>query len=185
MKTMYLDKDILKKSLDERIKHLLDSRTSEGCWQGCLSSSALSTATAVFALGIVDKKQYQPQIQRGLNWLCENSNTDGGWGDTPQSLSNISTTMLCWSAFVVAENSVQYEKTIANTEKWLIKNAGSLEPEHLLKAVNVKYGKDRSFSSPILTMCALAGRLKSSQNIWKSITPLNPMPALPGGGEID
>jgi squalene-hopene/tetraprenyl-beta-curcumene cyclase len=169
---MHLDRNILKKSLNKLIKRLLDSRTSEGYWQGRLSSSALSTATAVFALGVVDKKKYQPQIQRGLNWLCENSNTDGGWGDTPLSISNISTTMLCWSAFVVAENSVQYEKTVANTEKWLIKNAGSLEPEHLLKAVNVKYGKDRSFSSPILTMCALAGRLNSSQNIWKSITPL-------------
>ncbi len=172
MINMHLDTDILEKSLDERIKHLLDSRTSEGYWQGYLSSSALSTATAVFALGIVDKKKYQPQIQRGLDWLCENSNTDGGWGDTPLSLSNISTTMLCWSAFVVADGSVQYEKTLANAEKWLIKNAGCLEPKHLLKAVNVKYGKDRSFSSPILTMCALAGRLNSSQNIWKSITPL-------------
>jgi len=172
MKTMHPDKDILKKSLDGLIKNLLDSRTPEGCWLGCLSSSALSTATALFALGIVDKKQYQPQIQKGLDWLCENSNTDGGWGDTPQSISNIGTTMLCWSAFVVADNSVQYEKTVTSAEKWLIKNAGSLEAEHLLKAVNAKYGKDRSFSSPILTMCAIAGRLNSSENIWKSITPL-------------
>ncbi|MHC4396195.1 MAG: prenyltransferase/squalene oxidase repeat-containing protein [Planctomycetota bacterium] len=169
---MVLDKDTLTKSLQKLMKRLLDSRTSEGFWEGRLSSSALSTATAVFALGMVDRKKYRLHIQHGLNWLCENSNSDGGWGDTPLSLSNISTTMLCWSAFIVAENSVQYDKTIADAEKWLIKNAGSLKSEQLLKAVNVQYGKDRSFSSPILTMCALAGRLNGSEDIWKSLKPL-------------
>lgn len=169
---MVPDKNTLEKSLKGLIKHLLDCRTSEGFWKGRLSSSALSTATAIFALGTVDKEKYQSYIQRGLNWLCENSNTDGGWGDTPLSLSNISTTMLCWSAFVVANGSVQYGKTVAAAEKWLIKNAGSLEPEQLLKAVNVQYDKDRSFSSPILMMCALAGRLNGAEDIWKSLKPL-------------
>jgi len=170
--TIDMDKNAFKKSIQGLEKRLLESRTAYGFWQGHLSSSALSTATAVFALGMVDKKKYQPQIQRGLKWLRENSNSDGGWGDTTLSLSNISTTMLCWSAFVMAENFVPYEKTVTDAEKWLIKNAGSLEPEMLLKAVNAQYGNDRTFSSPILSMCALAGRLNGGKDIWKRVKPL-------------
>jgi squalene-hopene/tetraprenyl-beta-curcumene cyclase len=94
------------------------------------------------------------------------------WGDTALSLSNISTTMLCWSAFVMADNSDRYEKVVANAETWLKNHAGSLEPERLLYAVNDKYGQDRTFSSPILTMCALAGRLNTSDDIWRLIKPL-------------
>ncbi|MFC1738423.1 prenyltransferase/squalene oxidase repeat-containing protein [Planctomycetota bacterium] len=170
---MDFDKNILDKRLQKLVEHLLSSRTSKGFWKGHLSSSALSTATAVFVLGMVDNDKYQLHVQRGLNWLCENSNNDGGWGDTTLSLSNISTTMLCWSAFVVAKCPNQYEKTVANAEIWLKKNAGGLEPEQLLKAVNAQYGKDRTFSSPILTMCALAGRLNTSDDIWCLIKPLS------------
>ena len=170
--TIDINKNTFKKSIQELEKRLLESRTPQGFWQGCLSSSALSTATAVFALAMVDEKKYESRIQRGLKWLRDNSNSDGGWGDTPLSLSNISTTMLCWAVFKQAESLSGYEKTVADTEKWLIKNAGSLEPKQLLKTVNAKYGKDRTFSSPILMMCALAGRLNGPENIWKLLKPL-------------
>jgi squalene-hopene/tetraprenyl-beta-curcumene cyclase len=169
---MDFDKSILDNHLQKLVEHLLSSRTSEGFWKGHLSSSALSTATAVFALGMVDKEKYHACVQQGLDWLCRNSNDDGGWGDTALSLSNISTTMLCWSAFVMADNSDRYEKVVANAETWLKNHAGSLEPERLLYAVNNKYGQDRTFSSPILTMCALAGRLNTSDDIWRFIKPL-------------
>ena len=168
---MDINKNALEKNLQQLKKRLLDSRSHESFWQGRLSSSALSTATAVFALGTIDGEKYNSQIRNSLSWLCNNVNNDGGWGDTPLSLSNISTTMLCWSAFVVAKNSAQYEKTITNAEKWLIKNVGSLETDQLLKAVNAQYGNDRTFSAPILSMCALAGRLNGGKEIWKKIKP--------------
>ena len=167
--TIDINKNTFKKSIQRLEKRLLESRTPQGFWQGCLSSSALSTATAVFALAIADQKKYQTQIQRGLKWLRENSNSDG---DTPLSLSNISTTMLCWAAFKQAGNLPGHEKTVADTEKWLIKNAGSLELKQLLKTVNAKYGKDKTFSSPILIMCGLAGRLNGAEDIWKLLKPL-------------
>ena len=169
---MDINKNALEKNLQQLKKRLLDSRSHESFWQGRLSSSALSTATAVLALGTIDGEKYNSQIRNSLSWLCNNVNNDGGWGDTPLSLSNISTTMLCWSAFVVAKNSAQYEKTITNAEKWLIKNVGSLETDQLLKAVNAQYGNDRTFSAPILSMCALAGRLNGGKEIWKKIKPL-------------
>src|SRR5436309_13741115 len=81
---------------------LLAERSPEGHWVGELSTSALSTATAVGALALVQKEQlgtFDPLTRGGLDWLAVHQNADGGWGDTVQSLSNISTTMLCRAAF--------------------------------------------------------------------------------------
>src|SRR5262245_36200509 len=78
---------------------LLAQRNPEGYWEGELSSSALSTATAVSALALVGRSEdlspeWDSLIERGLRWLVEHQNEDGGWGDTVKSVSNISTTML-------------------------------------------------------------------------------------------
>src|SRR5262245_53919091 len=82
---------------------LLAERTAAGYWTGELSSSALSTATAVTALAIADgadaSSQFSQQVWAGLQWLADHVNTDGGWGDTVISKSNLSTTTLCWAAF--------------------------------------------------------------------------------------
>src|SRR5438309_5812623 len=82
---------------------LLAERTPEGHWVGELSTSALSTATAVSALALVQHDRPPPRphdklIAGGLGWLAGHQNADGGWGDTVQSVSNISTTMLCRAA---------------------------------------------------------------------------------------
>src|SRR5436190_12012225 len=84
---------------------LLAQRTPEGHWVGELSTSALSTAVAAGALALVRKAgrgSFDPLISRGLAWLAEHQNADGGWGDTVKSLSNISTTVLCRAAFHLA-----------------------------------------------------------------------------------
>ena len=76
--TIDINENTLKKCIQSLEKRLLESRTPQGFWQGRLSSSALSTAIAVFALAMVDEKKHQTQIHRGLKWLRDNSNTDGG-----------------------------------------------------------------------------------------------------------
>src|SRR6476659_1080174 len=92
---------------------LLRERTPDGHWIGELSTSALSTATAVMALhlvkehGAVPSAQYSvisTRIDRGLAWLAAHQNDDGGWGDTTVSFSNISTTMLCRSAIHLTQS---------------------------------------------------------------------------------
>ncbi|MBE0535847.1 MAG: squalene--hopene cyclase [Phycisphaerae bacterium] len=149
---------------------LMALRTEEGSWRGTLSSSALSTATAVFALSRVDPQGHRPLIARGLDWLASHQNADGGWGDTVASESNISTTLLCWAAFTAGESQPTFESSIERAEQWLSGYAGSLEAEALVQAVYDNYGKDRTFSVPILTMCALAGRLGNDP--WRFVTPL-------------
>jgi squalene-hopene/tetraprenyl-beta-curcumene cyclase len=175
-------------------ERLLAARGPQGYWEGRLSSSALSTATAVFALAVADREKHSSLIDRGLQWLCQNCNADGGWGDTIQSPSNLSTTMLCYSAFAIADfglrisdsqqaptpirnpkseiRNAKWAHTVCKTESWLHQTVGSLEPEALAKAVERQYGKDRTFSVPILTMCALAGRLGTGAQAWRMVRPL-------------
>ena len=52
----------------------------------------------------------------------------------------------------------QYVYTIEAAEQWLTTAAGGATPEHLAPAIIARYGKDRTFSVPILTHCALAGK---------------------------
>jgi squalene-hopene/tetraprenyl-beta-curcumene cyclase len=175
--TVTIDRARLDAVLQRATKELLAARTSQGYWVGELSSSALSTATAVTALAVVQRESqgsdFKAQIASGLEWLAQNINADGGWGDTVQSLSNISTTALCWAALgAVAGGDAQYRATVARAEGWLTKRAGATTAEMLAPALIERYGKDRTFSAPILTMCALAGRLGSGQQAWQWVIPL-------------
>ncbi len=158
-------------------EHLLAQRNSKGHWEGELSSSALSTATAVCALALVSRElggaSFDSLIEKGLRWLEAAQNSDGGWGDTPLSLSNISTTALGWAVFgAVSGGDQRFPSTVAKAARWLESAAGGLEPKVLARAIVARYGKDRTFSVPILTMCALAGRLGPEPEAWQEVIPL-------------
>lgn len=158
---------------DELARELLSFRNEHGHWSGELSSSALSTAVATIALGEIDRQlntsQHRHYVERGLHWLAEHANSDGGWGDTIRSKSNISTTALCWAAFGAARADEQFSGTVAKAVAWLSGAAGSLE--NLAQAIATRYGRDRTFSVPILMTCALSGRLGDEG--WRKV------PALP------
>lgn len=187
MPAMPFDRAVLDETLANARLLLLAASNAAGHWEGELSSSALSTATAVFALhqyreALSDDAAIRATdattsrlIRAGLGWLALNQNADGGWGDTTASLSNVSTTMLCWGAFVADPNFAagSYTSTIAAVERWLAARAGSLEPRVLAEAIVERYGEDHTFSVPILTMSALAGRLGPGDEAWDLV------PALP------
>ena len=156
---------------------LLAEQTASGYWVGELSSSALSTATAVTALAMVDRESqssdFKSQIESGLAWLAQHQNADGGWGDTTRSLSNLSTTTLCWAAFGAMSGAEErHRPVVTRAAEWLSARAGGLEPDTLAPAIIARYGKDRTFSVPILTMCALAGRLGAGREAWRHVIPL-------------
>ncbi|HUS47477.1 MAG TPA: prenyltransferase/squalene oxidase repeat-containing protein, partial [Phycisphaerae bacterium] len=156
---MQFDTTAVIQTFETAARRLLEARTPAGRWVGHLSSSALSTATAAFALHLVDPQVHRDMIDRALRWLCGNRNADGGWGDTPISRSNISTTLLALAALSAGADSPAPRQAIAQAEGWIAAQTGSLEPAALAEAVERVYGEDRSFSAPILAMCALAGRL--------------------------
>jgi len=134
---------------------LLSLRKSGGWWEGELSNSALSTAVAVAAL-VAAKADATTLVENGLLWLRENQNTDGGWGDTTLSFSNISTTLLVKSAFYIAGKTKEFAPSLEKADQWLAVKHGTTGKE-LAEALRQRYGTDKTFSVPILTTCALAG----------------------------
>lgn len=152
-----MQRDRLEASERQVTADLLSLRAQAGHWIGELSTSALSTATAVMALQQVklqrssaDGYEHQSLIDCGLQWLVEHQNEDGGWGDTVKSFSNISTTMLAHAVFYATQTTSEYQDAVGKAKTY-IQDAGGVD------AVIRRYGKDKTFSVPILAHCALAG----------------------------
>ena len=57
-------------------------------------------------------------------------------------------------------------------EAWLAGHADSVSPQALARAVLSHYGSDRTFSAPILTLAALAGRLGPADGAWQLVPQL-------------
>lgn len=174
--------DRIETALLKTRQHLLALQKDAAHWVGELSSSALSTATAIVALHGVDAVQHAPLIKAGAGWLARHQNADGGWGDTTISKSNLSTTLLCWSALCRCVsrdadagdgNLVTLSVTpaaITRCEAWIKAQVGSLEPEDIARAVIARYGKDKTFSVPILMLCCIGGTLGA--DAWRRVLPL-------------
>jgi squalene-hopene/tetraprenyl-beta-curcumene cyclase len=61
---------------------------------------------------------------------------------------------------------------IDRAETWLRARIGDLRPETLTRAILDAYGKDRTFSAPILTVLALTGRLGPESEGWRFVPQL-------------
>ena len=92
-----IDRVRLQRASSRVLDAFLHAREPAGHWVGQLSSSALSTATALTALALVDRNAHAAVLDRGSRWLIDHANEDGGWGDTTRSFSNLSTTTLAWA----------------------------------------------------------------------------------------
>ena len=159
---------------------LLAARTTGGHWEGELSSSALSTATAVIALLCVDREAHGALAQRGLAWLAQTQCGDGGWGDTTLSRPNLSTTLLCLAAFGIGGGA--WQENVARCERWITAKTGGISPALLSAALEKRYGKDKTFSVPILMALALGGVLGPSPQCWRLVPQLPfELAALPRG----
>jgi squalene-hopene/tetraprenyl-beta-curcumene cyclase len=159
-----LDRVRLERAYQTALAALLAERTPEGHWVGQLSTSALSTATAVSALALV--RQHEDLVAGGTAWLAAHQNADGGWGDTVKSFSNISTTMLCRAAFHITGTAARHADSLRRADAYMAERHGTT-PEQHAEAVRQRYGKDRTFSVPILMTSALAGLV-----LWQEVPPL-------------
>lgn len=138
---------------------LLDKRGKDGFWRGYLSSSAISTSVALFALAMKDPGKYSSHIGNAAAWLKDTMKEDGTWGDSPESPSNMTATLLSYTALKYCG------KVPRETETYLIGRFGSLSEDDIIKGVLDCYGKDLTFSVPILSMCALCGTVTSWDKI--------------------
>ena len=157
--TVLLEQDRLANCCRSVREALLDEISPSGHWEGELSTSALSTATAAMALEMmrrhgriesVSSRAIAELIDGGVSWLADHQNDDGGWGDTVQSLSNISTTFLARAVFRATGSEDRYRSVVDAAIDYIDRAGG-------VPAVIARYGKDRTFSIPILTHSALAG----------------------------
>jgi squalene-hopene/tetraprenyl-beta-curcumene cyclase len=149
---MASNSEYLQSQLSQLTTLLLQKRNADGFWNGRLSSSALGVAVAVTALHFYDTDGNNSEISAGLNWLNDNINADGGFGDSPGSVSNVSTSLLCYSAVKVCGNQVDLLLKIGD---YLRTQYIDVNSEQLIPAILDFYKTDRTFSVPILTMCAL------------------------------
>ena len=190
-------------ALETALAHLTGARGAEGYWEGRLSSSALSTATAISALAGARRAADAALIGAGLAWLARTQNADGGWGDTADSPSNLSTTILCVCAIKMAEKNdcglriadcgltkcgmrsrrptgpshlecgiddcglkEHVAGALGRAEAYISARAGT-GVEERVAAIRGIYGEDRTFATPILMNCALAGLVP-----WSVVPPL-------------
>lgn len=135
-----------------RLRERLEAaRGDRDFWLGDLSPSALATATAVSALTLAARTRrggdLRERAARGVAWLVDTQNTDGGWGDTPVSRSNISTTGLVLAALTITDGP---EPARAGCGAYLERAGG-------IAAIVKRYGQDKTFSAPILVNMAIAG----------------------------
>jgi squalene-hopene/tetraprenyl-beta-curcumene cyclase len=171
----------LASALAETRRRLLAERLPTGYWVGELSTSALSTATAIAALAEIDAARHGDAIRGGLVWLAEHANADGGWGDTVASRSNINTTTLCWAALNLAGRvgrggAADLATAGDRAAAWLARRLGAtgeIPPAALVRRILAGYGRDRTFSTPICSLAVLCGRLGDRRRAFRLV------PALP------
>ncbi len=165
------------------LQTLRDQQHAHGYWSGQLSASALSTATAISALAQMCKSgcvpyeqvdQANEAIASGSQWLCQQQNDDGGFGDTDRSHSNIATSLLALAAWELAVSiksdaasgpiPTEVRRAIAarQTRAWQY-----VERQGKWEGLRRRYGKDKTFVVPILSNCALAGLID-----WREVAPL-------------
>jgi squalene-hopene/tetraprenyl-beta-curcumene cyclase len=182
---LQLDLERIHSAQDHVRDQLLAERTVGGHWVGELSGSPLATATAVSALVLAHQNSaaeingsmisssgtfHVPDVLQGdlselivesLHWLAQRQNPDGGWGDTEQGRSNLAATMLVRAAFRLTGVPAKYAGLTDRAEQFIASQGG-------FAALKKQYGRDRSFSAPVLANCALAG-----------LVPWRQVPALP------
>ncbi len=134
---------------------LMAERNAGGYWTGQLATSALSTAVSIVALKLANHPDDRKKIRDGFVWLCSNINGDGGYGDTPGSFSNVSTTLLCYGAMHFCQAPDEAAIYLLAMEKWLKNQGIELQQDSVTKSVLGFYGSDYTFSVPILSMLVI------------------------------
>lgn len=157
-----MEKEIILRKYYDLCQRLKSEINSGGFWKGYLSTSALSTAVAIVALKVNGDPVDKDRIKAGFDWLCKNINSDGGYGDTTNSLSNVSTTLLCYSAISYCQTEGSCSSLLQKMERWLSGNGIDLNPHTITNTILKFYGKDYTFSVPILSMLTICGVIPES-----------------------
>lgn len=164
---MPIDPQVLAEVIQRTTDHLDANFIEKTYCEGHLSSSALSTAVSCIALKTIDSAQYKNQVQAGLDWIKAHMNQDGGWGDTIESPSNLSTTLLCWAAL---KGDPWCESS--QLQQYLSSQLGELTSQNIIEQLKKTYGEDKTFAVPICMALAVSDRLGPEPTCWKYVDAL-------------
>lgn len=149
---------------------LLRERGGDGSWTGELSPAALATALGSAVLENSSDPSDAAAARAGRQWLVQHANDDGGWGDTPDSPSNLPTTVIVWSALAPALGPDH--PAVQRAEAWLRAHLDGDPRNGLAAAITRVYGADRTFAVPILFFAATRGMLGAEAQAWQQVPPL-------------
>ena len=156
-------------TVDRLRDELLAARTPRGHWVGELSSSALSTATAISAVAALklnggkfpNEFQPEPFLRSAIDYLRTQQNPDGGFGDTDRSHSNIATSYLVWAASRLSHRAIGFgldgQCVPGESTQRLL---DCIERSGAIAGLRKRYGSDKTFVVPILANLAIAGCVK-------------------------
>ncbi len=141
---------------------ILSHRREDGFIEGHLSSSAVSTAVACVALDLYGG--LDNAVSEGRQWLLAHCNSDGLYGDSPESPANLTATFLAYSAL---RNS--HADNVRAAEAYLIKTFGGLTFESVKAGLLREYGKDLTFSVPLLSLATASGFFPDAAHAWRNM----------------
>lgn len=154
----------------KKVYSKLLSSYKNSIFSGKLSGSALSTSLTILSLSIYDKQKFITSIDNCLQWLKNTINCDGGWGDSIDSPSNITTTLICWSTLKYLDNlTSDYSDIYISATNWLQNAIGEISFNRIVEVISKIYGTDKTFSVPIIMVVAIA--FKKCNN-WKKLSQL-------------
>lgn len=165
--------DLATRLQEQAFQQLSGLYQKKGYWSGHLSSSALSTALAVFCLANQEENSSSTLVENGKKWLLQHANTDGGYGDTIDSPSNFSTSIIVYATlFSFKIQELDADPPPKKLRQWLQKYCSELSPEQIKNKLFEIYGEDRTFSAPILMLCALSGLFGHEKQAWSHVPQL-------------
>jgi len=152
--------------IDKLKKFLLQRRGADGYFESRLSDSAVSTAVACIALEIADSQKYSQEIAAAKQWLLSTHDDNGLYGDSPESPANLTATFLAYVALARnGENSDNLEKT----RTWLLEYFGDFSFAAVKRGFLAEYGKDLTFSVPILALATTTGFFDDAAFAWRNM----------------
>ena len=141
---------------------ILSHRCEDGFIEGRLSSSAVSTAVACVSLDLYGG--HDDAVEAGRNWLLEHKNADGLYGDSPESPANLTATFLAYSALRNTRADA-----VREAEAYLNETFGGLTFEAVKAGLLKEYGKDLTFSVPLLALATASGFFPDAAHAWRNM----------------
>jgi len=112
----------------------------------------LSTALAATALRKAGNSNDIAISQRALYWIAMHQNHDGGFGDTPESPSNIQTSLICLACLKLCD--VKTGEVYERLQHYCRNQVGDT-PTSIVNGIRNIYKEDQTFATPILGLCAM------------------------------